>query len=205
MGTNYYARIIPSEEDKTRLKQLIDINDFQSINYTISELYGSFNPYEMDDIPKGVIHLGKCSGGWKFLWNPNIYLIRNGHTEKVEIEPGHSVYKFIRDPDSAYYLYPLTKEGIKSFIDRENVEIFNEYNEKLDKDEFFNEALDWVTWNGKEAWDADSYDLAHPDEKVYSCKNEYTDFLESLGYKLSKYKNDFFSDGLRFSTSTEFC
>ena len=33
---------------------------------------------------------------------------------------------------------------------------------------------------------------------------EYTDFLESLGYKLSFYKADFYSDGLRFSTSTEF-
>lgn len=205
MGTNYYARIIPSEEDKTKLKELIDINDFPSINHKIAKLYGSFEPYEMNDIPGGIIHLGKCSGGWKFLWNPNIYLIRNGHTKKIEIEPGHSVYKFIRDPDSAYYLYPLTKEGIKSFIDREDVEIFDEYDEKLDKDEFFNGALDWVTWNGEEAWDSDSYDLAHPDEKSYSCKNEYTDFLESLGYKLSKHKSDFFSDGLRFATSTEFC
>lgn len=151
----------------------------------------------MKDEPTGYIHLGKRSGGWKFLWNPNIYQIRNGHMK--EVEPGH--FKYIPDPDTPYYMYPLTKKGIKSFIDRKDIEIFNEYNEKEDKEEFFKMALNW----DKESFDSDSYHLAYPDEKVWSCKNEYTNFLESLGYKLSQDKSDFYSDGLRFSTSTDFC
>jgi hypothetical protein len=201
MGTNYYARIIPKEKDIKELHELIDLNDFNKIREKTCELYESFRPYNMDDKPTGVIHLGKRSGGWKFLWNPNLYQIRNGHSEKVEIDQNSYSYHWIPEPDTPYYLYPLTKEGIKSFIDRDNIEIFDEYNEKQDKEEFFNEALSW----GKEDLDSDSYHLKYPDEKVWNCKNEYTDFLESLGYKLSKNKSDFYSDGLRFSTSTDFC
>ena len=197
MGMNYYARIIPKEEDIKKLHELIDLNDFTAIRKKTCDLYESFRPYSMDAKPTGIIHLGKRSAGWKFLWNPNLYEIRNGHMK--EVEPGH--FKYIPDPDTPYYLYPLTKEGIKSFIDREDIEIFNEYDEKLDKDEFFNEALSW----GKEDLDSDSYHLKYPNEKDWICKNEYTDFLENLGYKLSKNKSDFYSDGLRFSTSTDFC
>lgn len=196
MGTNYYARIIPKEEDIKKLHELIDLNDFRAIREKTCELYERFGPYSADAEPTGYIHLGKRSGGWKFLWNPNLYTIRNGHYS--EIEPNHFIY--VIDPDTAYYLYPLTKEGIKSFIDREDIEIFNEYNEKEDKEEFFEMALNW----DKESWDSDSYHLAFPDEKVWNCKNEYTDFLESLGYKLSKNKSDFYSDGLRFAGFTEF-
>jgi hypothetical protein len=197
MGTNYYARIIPKEEDIKKLHELINLNDFKAIREKTYELYERFEPYSADAEPTGYIHLGKRSGGWKFLWNPNLYTIRNGHYS--EIEPNHFIY--VIDPDTAYYLYPLTKEGIKSFIDREDIEIFNEYNEKEDKEEFFKMALNW----DKESWDSDSYHLAFPDEKVWNCKNEYTDFLESLGYKLSKDKSDFYSDDLRFATSTDFC
>lgn len=201
MGTNYYARIIPSKSQIKNLHELIDSNNFKRIRESIEEIYGSFRPYNMNDKPTGVIHLGKRSGGWKFLWNPNIYQIRNGHME--EVEPGH--FKFVPDPDTPYYTYPLSKKGIEDFINREDVEIWDECNEKQDKNEFFNMALNWTTWKGKEAWDSDSYHLSNPNEKTWSCKNEYTNFLENLGYKLSKDKSDFYSDGLRFSTSTDFC
>lgn len=205
MGTNYYGRIIPKEKDIKELHAFIDINDFSKIRQKVHEIYGSFRPYSMDDKPIGEVHLGKHSGGWKFLWNPNIYKIRNGHSEATSLEDGITRYRFVPEPDTAYYLYPLTKKGIKEFIDREDVEIYDEYGEQQDKDEFFKEALDWTKWNGLEAWDSNTYHKEYPSEKVWSCKNDYTDFLESLGYILSDDKSDFYSDGLRFSTSTEFC
>ena len=205
MGTNYYARIIPKEKDIKELHELIDLNDFNKIREKTCELYKSFRPHDMNDEPKGVIHLGKRSGGWKFLWNANIYRILNGHSEKIENGPDSYSYHWVPEPDTAYYLYPPTREGIKEFIDRDDIEIFDEYDEKQDKEEFFNMALNWTTWDGEEALDSDSYYDNHPEERRWSCKNEYTDFLESLGYKLSKTKSDFYSDGLRFSTSNEFC
>ena len=211
MGTNFYARIIPSKSRKDELKKLIEEDRFGEITSQIGVTYGRFEAHDKDDAVSGEVHLGKRSVGWKFLWNPNLYMIRNGHSEKEEVAEGHFVYHWIREPNTPYYVYPLTKEGIKSFIDRDDVEIYDEYGEKQDKDKFFNEAVGWTTWlnreTGKdeEALDSDSYCKKHPDESCYSFKNEYTDFLESLGYKLSKYKHDFYSDGLRFSTSTDFC
>lgn len=196
MSTNYYGRIIPTRKRKDTLKKLIDNNDFKAVKEEVNKLYEEFHPYTMNTKIQGIIHLGKKSAGWKFLWNPNIYQIRNGH---YSLKEG----RFINEPDSAYYTYPLTKEGIKTFINREDVEIYDEYGGKQDKEAFWKMALDWTTWKGEEAWDADSYDEAHP-EPHFLWKNEYTDFLESLGYTLSKYKSDFYSDGLRFATSTDF-
>lgn len=42
------------------------------------------------------------------------------------------------------------------------------------------------------------------DRKIYVGRSDYINFLENLGYKLSKYKYDFYSDNLRFATTTEF-
>lgn len=205
MGTNFYARIIPLEEDKRALKEKIDNNDFTAVREAVEELYESFRPYHNEDPVRGTVHLGKRSAGWKFLWNPNIYQIRNGHMEwtvqGVDCKAGH----YVPEPDTPYYVYPLTKKGIKAFIDRSDVEVWDEYGDKWDKDKFFKEALSWTTWKGEEAFDADSYHKAHPEEHEYSSCNDYTDFLESLGYKLSSTKSDFYSDGLRFATSTDFC
>lgn len=204
MGTNFFAKIIPTKERKETLKMMIENNDFRGVLQQTQEMYGSVEPRSMKDIIQGEIHLGKRSGGWKFLWNPNIYQIRRGHSDWIENKDGSKSHKWVSEPDEAYYIYPLTKKGIKEFIDREDVEIYDEYGVSQDKEQFFKEALEWVTWSGKEAWDSDSYYRDNPKERRWSCKNEYTDFLESLGYKLSEDKADFYSDGLRFATTTDF-
>ena len=60
MGTNYYARILPTKERKEKLKKLIDEDSFDEIEDLYQELYVDTE-----------IHLGKRSAGWKFLFNPN--------------------------------------------------------------------------------------------------------------------------------------
>ena len=195
MGINYYARVIPKQKQKENLIKMIHLDNFEGIKEQVALMYDSFNPYRMENKVSGEIHLGKGSGGWKFLWNPNIYQIKNGHYSLEE-------QKFIVEPDTPYYVYPLTKEGIKAFVDREDVVVYDEYGEDQNKDEFFKMALEWS--NALKAWDADSYNKEHPTESRLTWKNKYTGFLESLGYKLSKDKSDFYSDGLRFATTTEF-
>ena len=202
MGTNYYARKIPTKKRKLELCSLINTEDFHKI---IEEVENTFGRFELDydrNPVGGEIHLGKMSGGWKFLWNPNIYTIRNGHMEYTNEE--HTSGKFVPDPDTYFDLYPLTKEGIWNFINQPDIVIYDEYGKKQDTKEFFDTAINWTTWQGKEAWDADSYHKAHLTERVWSCKNEFTDLLEMEGFELSEYKSDFYSDGLRFSTSIEF-
>ena len=210
MGTNYYGRIIPNKKRKEELCDLItNSNDFNLIRDEISKTYGRIEyPSDADSGNYGVVHLGKRSGGWKFLWNPNIYLIRNGHSEKEKIDEGHYRYRWIKEPNSAYYVYPLTKKGIKEFIDREDIEIYDEYNEKQDKDEFFKMALEWTVWNNKEAWDSKSYTEWEQSQGRYSYisagDTEYIRLLTQEGFNVEWPYNDFYSDGLRFSISTKF-
>ena len=134
MGTNYYAKIIPTRERKKELHDAIDADDFSLVQKLVDEMYGnlSLDYCDTSNLTGGVVHLGKRSGGWKFLWNPNVYVVRNGHSEWTET-PGGKSSRWIPEPDTPLYLYPLTKEGIKAFIDREDVVIYDEYGEEQDK------------------------------------------------------------------------
>ena len=64
MGTNYYARLMPKEEDKEMIMDAINENNIDKVNditYQLCSTRSSSNP-------KGrIIHLGKRSCGWKFL------------------------------------------------------------------------------------------------------------------------------------------
>jgi len=209
MGTNFVARIIPTKKRKSELCELLNQEDFYTIQEEVNKTFGHFKlDYDGNPIG-GEVHLGKRSGGWKFLWNPNIYIVRHGHSEWTYNENGSRSGRWITEPNTAFYLYPLTKEGIKSFIDREDVVIYDEYGKKQDKEEFFDEAINWVTWQGREAWDSKSYTEwernKNPNWKVYHCTGEYIDLLKSEGFEMiSEDNSDFYSDGLRFATSTEF-
>lgn len=200
MGTNFYALRIPTKERKEKLTQLLDSDDFDNI---ISEIDTTFGKFEMDgDVPKGgKIHLGKRSAGWKFLWNPNMYVIRKGHIT----EDHHWVW----DDNTYYSLYPLTIKGIWNFIKDPNIIIVDESGEKQNKEEFFDMALKWTTWKGEVAWDSKSYrewEISqgnHP--HTHKCENNLIDKLISDGYEMiSESCTDFYSDGLRFSTNVNF-
>lgn len=196
MGTNYYARIIPSKERKKEFHDAIEANDFPLVKKLSDELYGKIElDYDTHEIVGGEVHLGKLSHGWKFLWNPNVFVIRQGH-----LEDGPTGRRYVPDPSIPKYLYPLTKEGIRKFIDREDVMILDEYGEEQDKDVFWQEALAWEP----DGWDSASYEKEYK-EHIYPVSGELTDLLRQEGYKFTSYSNsDFYSDGLRFAGYTDF-
>lgn len=59
MGTNYYLRPKVSSETKNKIKELVDLDKFEEIKDILSQ-------YED-------IHIGKQSGGWKFLWDVHYF------------------------------------------------------------------------------------------------------------------------------------
>lgn len=198
MGTNFYARIIPYVEQKEELIEAINNDDFDSIKEMVADMYDNITYYEA--ISGGNIHLGKRSGGWKFLWNPNVYIHRNGHIENN---------RYVPEPSTLFYLYPLTKEGIYNFIMQDNIEVYDEYGEKQDKETFYKEAIEWTTWRGEEAWDSKSYyeyeRKENPLYREYKCQSELITLLQDNGVSfISESQSDFYSDGLRFATTTEF-
>ena len=209
MGTNYYAKIITSHERKKELCDAIINNDFSLINELTSKMYGSIRiDYGEDEIIGGEIHLGKRSGGWKFCWDPNVFVIRNGHTEWEETPNGRSGH-WIPEPNTAKYTYPLTKKGIHDFIFREDILIYDEYGELQDKEEFWNMALTWGYEKGNEGWDSVSYDefekKENPNYRCYPVTGDLTNLLIKEGYEFTSDTNsDFYSDGLRFAGFTDF-
>lgn len=216
MGTNFYARKLPTVEEKTHLISLIEEDNSKEIKDEVSRLYDSIHyDFRSSKWDGSEIHLGKRSGGWKFLWNPNIWRIRNGHVVTEEIEPGHTVSSWVNDPDTYQYIYPLTKEGIWNFINQDNIEIYDEYGNKWDKKEFFDMAINWVTCinrdTGKEeeAWDGKSYEnweISQGNHSRYLPRDcdQNIQLLVQNGFKVEWPYTDFYSDGLRFSTSNEF-
>ena len=208
MGCNYYAHIIPSKERKKELHDAIEANDFSLISRLKIEMYDSIQLDYDREIIGGKVHLGKRSCGWKFLWNPNVFIIRNGHTEWEEIPGGRRAH-WISEPSTLKYLYPLTKKGIKAFINREDVLVYDEYDELQDKEEFWKMALEWGCEKKDKGWDSASYDewerKQNSNYRPYPCTGELTDLLKKEGYKFTSYTNsDFYSDGLRFAGFTDF-
>lgn len=188
MGTNYYARILPNKKKKEYLKKLIDDDKFDKIQETVQEMYGDSGEYENG----AVIHLGKRSGGWKFLFNPN-----------------YERY------------YPLTKKGLLEFLQRDDVIIYSEYfsedngvyeytddpddtsNDKeylWTPEQFMDMALNW----GKE----DGYCLEtyyakdHNGLPSYILEDPFKSYWIKKGYN-PKY-HEFFNDDMRWSTCCEF-
>lgn len=199
MGTNFYARIIPKEDEKNELINKIVNNQFDEIVDLASELYGERNQYTR----KGnLIHLGKRSCGWKFLWNPNVIKYCDGYIdpETIEYVP---VYKYDQ-------MYPLTKQGITDFCNREDVIITDEYGEQYTPKEFLEMAFSWGEPDG---YTGKTYEESHKEDSCY--RNYYwsdkyqrrmhtkdDEMWFDLGYIVEYY--DFEADGLRFSTSINF-
>lgn len=204
MGTNYYARKIPTLERINNIKKAIDSNNVKEIINLIDITYKEpscisdiKDLLDKEEIP-AVVHLGKLSYGWKFLWNPNIYQYNKYKWENIE-KDGRVHYHPIPDGYEVLKIYDLTKESIKTFINREDIEIFDEYDEKQNKEEFWERVLNLEGCDGK------TYYEKFPDQKKYE-RHYYTDymnFLQNLGYKLNS-DSDFYSDGLRFATSTDY-
>lgn len=198
MGTNFYARIIPKEDEKNELINKIVNNQFDEIVDLASELYGERNQYTR----KGnKIHLGKRSAGWKFLWNPNVIRYPDGYFNGKEYV---LVYKYDQ-------IYPLTKQGITDFVMREDVIITDEYGKRQDPKEFLEMAFSWGEPDG---WIGKTYE-EDPETPSSGYRNYYwsekyqrgmrtkdDEMWFDLGYIVEYY--DFESDGLRFATSINF-
>lgn len=190
MGTNYYIKQKPLVNDVNRLVSLIkDTLDNQNVNYQeikdlVDELYDERTPFNLNG---KVIHIGKNSAGWKFLWNPNIIKIPKYNYLNGDVMP----YTYNK-------VYELTKESIREFIMRPENILVDEYGEIQDKKEF----LDWAF--NKDGLDSESYAEKYNDESRYP-EIERQKMWKELGFTFNSiYQHDFYSDGLRFSTSVEF-
>lgn len=211
MGTNYYAYIIPTKKKKDELKKMIDDDELDKVLDKSKEMYGNIE-YDVstDQLVGCKVHLGKSSIGWKFLWNPQVFLVPHGHYETFQTECGEKYELYAKDPSTLYHLYPLTKKGITDFVMREDIVIRNDCGESVDKEGFLYYAMvekstyRSITGEIKETLDSRLYEEIRP-SRIHISRSELVKALEAEGYKMiSKTLSDFYSDGLRFSTTTHF-
>ena len=182
MGTNYYARILPTKERKEKLKKLIDEDSFDEIEDLYQELYVDTE-----------IHLGKRSAGWKFLFNPNYEkyypLTKEGLLNFLKqdniiiyneyFKDNDGKYEYSDDPDSASEEYLWTPE------------------------QFMEMAINWGNnpdkpgWSGREyeEWEQSEHGR-RPQYLMYGDSHEQ--FWKDRGYNPEYY--NFFNDGMRWST-----
>lgn len=132
MGTNIYARLHP--DDKERNKLALKIKD--AIMTNEPDMY-----YQIENILEEykekypIIHLGKRSAGWKFLWAPN--------------------------PE----YYHDNKRSIDLFLHREDVLLYNEYGDILTPQEVWDDYAncdgwtdeDWNKEHPKDRWMYESH------------------------------------------------
>ncbi|MBR5296279.1 MAG: hypothetical protein IKU29_00210 [Parabacteroides sp.] len=189
MGTNFYAITIPTKQELDELKQMIDNRQYNSLLDAANKLLGESDTWEK----RGRVHLGKRSGGWKFLWNPNVRFR----------------YDYQTDTQTPEYTYPLTIQGISDYLHQPNIKIVSEYYDELSDendeddvptaDQFLEMALNWCKEDG---WDGFTYSQEYPEENRWPNREGY-EFAHRLGCE-SKSGSDFYSDGLRFATCIEF-
>ncbi len=68
---------------------MIDDDELDKVLDKSKEMYGNIE-YDVstDQLVGCKVHLGKSSIGWKFLWNPQVFLIPHGHYETFQTECG---------------------------------------------------------------------------------------------------------------------
>ncbi len=134
------------------------------------------NLIELESLHENVemgIPVGHRAGGWKFSWSPY-----NKHIKTLDVK------------------------GIKEFVYRDDVVIYNEYREIMNKDEFLEMAFNWGKDDG---WDSETYHKEHPDERRYPVseyQHQVCRALNNRGLSVKfndSYQCEFYSDGLRWS------
>lgn len=155
MGTNFYKVLKPKYTKKQKAQIIKKINEqtkklkdyFNDNNYI--DKYDIKEYHEMlKELQPVIVHLGKRSWGWQFLWNHN--------NEKY---------------------YEKTLQSIKEFLDEDNGFIIDEYGERFTTDQFLNEEIGEAMYNDPERF-INGYQYDAKKESSYlwaSCaKYEFT-------------------------------
>lgn len=150
MGTNFYYKIPLKKRKIEELQKLITEDP-----YSLEEVIEQYENLKKTHI----IHLGKRSFGWQFLWNTQ---------------------------NNDYYANNL--KSITEFLNSEGGYIENEYGEKFTTEEFLKDEIGDCLYKDDNHCDAWSYHAKHPKEPIYYDINN-TEFISKDGLRFSKQTN----------------
>ena len=186
MGTNYYARILPTKERKEKLKKLIDEDKLDEIANLYQELYVDSE-----------IHLGKRSAGWKFLFNPNY--------EKYYPLTKEGLLNFLKQDNIIIYNeYFKDNDGKYEYSDDPD-SVGTEY--LWTPEQFMEMAINWGNNPNNPGWSGREYEEWEKSRGNSLCTyivygDPHEDYWRKRGYNPEYY--NFFNDGMRWSTCCDF-
>lgn len=158
-------RRIPTEDDTQKIIELTKKAMFNKLQEYVAEMNKE-------------IHIGKRSGGWKFLFNH-----QNGK-----------------------YFDPQHQESLKAWLNDPHYKIVDEYGDEFTFEEFWQMARDWDS-DPNNNWDGEAYAKYEREHgncyDMTSCISEAEQTYNMFGVR--PLYHDFWLDGLRYSTLTEFC
>lgn len=166
MGTNYYMKRIPTEDDIQKIEKLARTAQFDELQEYVTEMNQG-------------IHIGKRSCGWKFLFN---------HQDGKYFDSHH-------------------QELLKAWLNDPHYKIVDECGDEFTFEEFWQMTRDWDS-HPNNNWDGSAYAKYEREQGnwVYNsaCSvDEAERIFRRFGVR--PVYHDFWLDGLRYSTSTEFC
>lgn len=165
MGTNFYMKRIPTEDDIQMMSTLALEQKLDELQAFVTELNHE-------------IHIGKRSCGWKFLFN---------HQDGKYFDPRH-------------------QESLKAWLDDPHYKIVDEYGDKYTFEEFWQMVREWDA-NPRNDWDDAAYrkyEFDKGNRYDMSCSSDVARKTYNM-FGVTPLYYDFWLDGLRYSTSTEFC
>ena len=121
-------------------------------------------------------------------------------TKEIHLGKRSAGWKFLFNANLGKY-YELTREGINKFFAKNNVIIKDEYGVEYTAEEFWENEIGKFLEKG---YDLESYYNDNPDEV-----SPYFSYSRSIPSELKKYNpnkyGEFYSDGLRFTITEDFC
>lgn len=199
MGTNYYLRIIPSKRRQQTLKQAITDNDFSLVGKLHREIYDTIPEYpDKEDLKHfGYLHLGKRSGGWKFLWSPNIYDFYDEVIQLYDLSK-EGIYKYLKSFKDAYVVdeYNLNNPPQLSIIQKDNKDDTYDKLGQWSIDGFMKMALDW----NKDKTVDNQYESPY----YYPNSPTWKDYIIGKYPKAIFIHGDVWIDNMRFATTNDF-
>ena len=155
MGTNFYARHIPTEAEYVEMRNALAERQLDKLSKLIKD-------------SKAEYHVGKRSCGWQFLFAPHVKL-RHGFRNSGEIVSP----------------WENTLESIKEYLSRPDVEIYDEYGRQFTPDEFWNEEVGESLYNDPEHYiNGEQYYEKYPNQRG-GMFLEDTEFTTEEGLRFS--------------------
>lgn len=148
MGTNFYYKIPLKKRKINELRELITEDP-----YSLEEIIEQYENIKKTHI----IHLGKRSFGWQFLWDTQ---------------------------NNEYYANNL--KSIIEFLNSGGGHIEDEYGEKFTTEEFLKDEIGNCLYKDDTHCDAWSYHAKYPNEPIYYDINS-SEFISKDGLRFSKH------------------